>query len=95
MKRRKQKPAWVRYEKQKSRAHKARHVGGPRKEDARKRKQKIEIKDWKKPVPKPVVVKAWKRGVRKFISKGGFYKPALKFGKTKRMKLYKGKKRVA
>ncbi len=56
--------------------------------------KKIEIKNWSRPVPKPEVVKAKRRGVKKFISKKGFTEPALKYDQAKRMKLYRGKKRL-
>lgn len=82
------------YEKKKARDHRATHVGGPGNPDARKGKQKIEIKDWQRPVPRPEVVKARRKGVTKFISKKGFTDPALEYGKERKMKLYKGKKRL-
>jgi len=54
----------------------------------------LEIKDWQRPVPRPEVVKARRKGVTKFISKKGFTNPALEYGKKRKMKLYKGKKRL-
>lgn len=92
--RKKRQPKWRRYEKQKAKAHKAKVVGGPGKEDARKRKQKIEIKDRKSPVTRPELIKIRRKGVTKVISKGGFTKPALEYGKEKKMKLYKRKKKL-
>lgn len=82
------------YERQKAKDHGARRVGGPGNPDAQKGRQKLEMKDWKSPVPRPEVVKACRKGVTKFISKGGFTEPALEYGKERKMKLYKGKKRL-
>lgn len=83
------------YEKQKARAHGAKRVGGPSNPDAvTKGGGKIEIKDWSTPVPKPEVVKANRKGVKKFIAKSGFTDPALEYGKNRGMKLYKGKKKL-
>jgi len=85
----------TRYEKKKARDHRAKRVGGPRKPDATtKGGGKIEIKDWARPVPKPEVVKAYRKGVRKFIAKTGFTGPAIEYGKKHKMKLYKGKKKL-
>lgn len=84
----------IAYEKKKAKDHKAKHVGGPGNPDAMKGQQKIEIKDWQKPVSRPEVIKAYRKGVRKFISKKGFTGPALDYAKQKKMKLYKGKKRL-
>jgi len=83
------------YEKAKAKAHRARRIGGPNNPDAiSKGGGKIEIKDWVKPVPKPEIIKANRKGVKKFISKNGFTEPALEYGKNHRMKLYKGKKKL-
>ncbi len=85
----------VNYEKKKARDHGARRIGGPNNPDAvMKGGGKIEIKDWAKPVPKPEVIKANRKGVKKFIAKKGFTKPAVEYGKTHNMKLYKSKKKL-
>ena len=84
----------ISYEKKKARAHRAKHIGGPGNPDAQKGRQKIEVKNWQQPVPRPEVVKARRKGITKFISKSGFTDPALEYGKERRMKLYKGKKRL-
>jgi hypothetical protein len=84
----------IAYEKKKAKDHKAKHIGGPGRPDAKKGNQKLEIKNWQKPVPRPEVVKAKRKGVTKFISKKGFTKPAIEYCKERRMKLYKGKKRL-
>lgn len=80
----------INYEKRKVRDHNRRHLGGPGKLDA----PGMEVKDWKTPVSKPEVVRAKRRGVTKFVNKGGFTKPAIEYGKKSKMKLYKGKKKV-
>ncbi len=82
------------YEKRKAKDHRAKRVGGPGNPDARKGRQKLEMKNWKRPVPRPEVVKARRKGVTKFISKSGFTEPALQYGKERKMKLYKGRKRL-
>lgn len=84
----------IRYEKKKAKDHKAKHIGGPGREDARRGRQKIEIKDRKTPVTRPELIKVKRKGVTKVISKGGFTGPVLDYGKEKKMKLYKGKKRT-
>ncbi len=83
------------YEKVKAKAHGAKRVGGPSNPDAvTKGGGKIEMKDWVNPVSKPVVVKAKRKGVNKFIAKGGFTGPAVEYGKKTGMKLYQGKKKL-
>lgn len=83
------------YEKTKAKDHGAKRVGGPGNPDAvTKGGGKIEMKDWVKPVSKPVVAKAKSKGVNKFIAKGGFTNPATEYGKKTGMKLYRGKKKL-
>lgn len=94
MKKRKSRPSWFDYEKKKAKSHKAKHIGGPGREDARKGRVKIEVKDRKTPVTKPELVKMKRRKINKVISKSGFTEPAIDYGKKKRMKLYKGRRRV-
>jgi len=90
----KTRPAWYKYEKKKAKDHKAKHKGGPGKVDAQRKKQKIEIKDRKVPVTRPELIKMKRRRVSKVISKAGFTEPALDYGKKRKMKLYKGKKKL-
>jgi hypothetical protein len=45
-------------------------------------------------VTRPELIKLKRKKINKVISKGGFTDPALDYGKEKRMKLYKGKKRL-
>jgi len=79
-----------RYEKKKVRDHGRKPIGGPGKPDA----PGMEIKDWKNPVSKPIVIRAKRKGITKFVNKGGFTKPAIEYGKKTKMKLYKSKKKL-
>jgi len=90
----KSKPAWSRYEAQKARARRMKHKGGPGKPDAQKGRKKEEYKDWNRPVHKSILIKANRRHIKTVVAKKGFTEPALKYGKAKGMRLYKGKKRV-
>ena len=83
------------YEYKKAKDHGAKRIGGPSNPDAIKGSQKLEMKNWQKPVPKPEIVKAVRKNVNKFISKKGFTKPAVDYAKNKSIKLYEDKKRVA
>ena len=80
----------INYEKKKVKDHNRKHLGGPGRLDA----HGMEVKDWKSPVARPEIVKAKRKDVTKFISKGGFTEPALEYGRKRRMKLYKGTKRL-
>ena len=80
----------IRYEKKKVKDHGRKPMGGPGKPDA----PGMEVKNWKNPVPRPVVVRAKRKGIVKFVSKSGFTKPATEYGKKANMKLYKGKKKL-
>ena len=90
----KKQPSWYRYERKKAKAFRATHVGGPGREDARKGRQKIEIKDRKRPITRPELIKLRRKGVVKVITKSGFTKPALEYGRERRMKLYKRRKKL-
>lgn len=94
-KKKKPQPSWRRYEKKKAKDHGAIPKGGPGKEDAVKGRQKIEIKDRNDPVTRPELVKMKRKKITKVISKSGFTEPALDYGKKAKMKLYKGKKKLA
>lgn len=83
------------YEIKKASDHGARRIGGPGNPDAvTKGGGKIEIKNWAKLVPKPEVVKANRKGVKKFIAKKGFTAPAVDYGKKHKMRLYQGKRKL-
>ena len=93
-KKRKKKPAWSQYEKRKARERRMTHVGGPGKPDAQRRRKKEEYKDWNRPVYKSVLVKLNRKSIKTVVAKKGFTGPALDYGKKKKMKLYKGRKRL-
>ncbi len=80
----------IRYEKEKVKDHKRKHIGGPGNPDA----PGMEVKCWISPASRPDLIKAKRKGVTKFINKGGFTKQAVEYGKEKNMKLYEGKKRI-
>ncbi len=80
----------IRYEKKKVGDHGRKHIGGSGKPDA----LGMEVKCWANPTSRPDLIKAKRRGVTKFVNKGGFTEPAIDYGKEKKMKLYKGKKRL-
>lgn len=79
----------LRYEKYKAKKMRAKHVGGPKPYDAKKGRQKIEIKKWKRPVHKGVIKKAVRRGVKTVVSPSGFTKPAKEYAKKKNIRLRK------
>jgi len=69
------------YEKQQAYKRGAKPMGGPGKPDFKEESRKTEVKNWKNLVPRPVVVKAVRKGVKKFISKSGFTEPAVDYAK--------------
>lgn len=71
----------ISYEKKKAKAHKAKHIGGPGKEDYRRGKVKGEVKDRKTPVTKPELQKLFRKGISEVESKSGFTKPAIEYKK--------------
>lgn len=80
----------MRYEEKKVRDHGRKHLGGPGRPDA----PGMEVKDWKNPVSRPLVVAAKRKGITKFINKGGFTEPAIDYGRKAKMKLYEGTKKL-
>lgn len=79
----------LKYEKYKARKMRYKHFGGPGKADAGRRKRKVEIKKWKRPVPSGVIKKAIRKGIKTVIAPGGFTAPAKKLAKKARVKLRK------
>lgn len=77
----------IAYEKRKAKQYGAKHVGGPKKEDARKGRKKYEMKDWKQKVHTGVLKKALRKGIKTIISKGGYTEPAKKYAKKHKMRL--------
>jgi len=79
----------LKYEKYKAKKMRAKHVGGPKRENARKGRKKIEIKKWKAPVHKGVLKKAARKGIKTVVSPSGFTKPAKAYAKKKGIRLRK------
>lgn len=79
----------LKYEKYRARKMRARHIGGPKPEDARKGRRKIEIKKWKRLVHKGVIKKAARKGIKTVISPSGFTGPAKDYAKEKGIRLRK------
>lgn len=90
----KSRPAWYKYEVKKAKQRRVKHKGGPGRPDAQKGRKKEEYKDWDRPVYRSALVKAHRKGIKNVVSKRGFTKPAKEYAKEKKMRLYKGKKRV-
>jgi len=86
----------IQYEKQKAKAHRAEHVGGPGKPDYKRGSIKGEVKNRKTPVTKPELQKMFKKGISEVESKSGYTKPALEYKKKHhpKKKLYQRGKEV-
>lgn len=87
----------IKYEKDKARAHRGKHVGGPGKEDYRRGDITGEVKARETPVTKPELQKLFRRGIDEVESKTGYTDPAIEYKKRYHpgKKLYKKGKRVA
>jgi len=85
-----------RYEKNKSKEHRGRHLGGPGKPDYTRGRKQGEVKNWSRPLSKYDVKKEAQKGRNEIISKSGFTEGAIEYAKKYRpsMKLYHKKKRV-
>lgn len=84
------------YEKQQTRKHKGIHVGGPGREDYRRKSTKGEVKDLKRKLTRPEVIALVRKGRKEITNKGGFTNPALDYGKSKSdVKLFYRRTRVA
>lgn len=81
-----------RYEKEKAKAHRGKHLGGPSKPDYERGRVKGEVKNWSSPVHSGVIRKAIEKGTQEIEGKSGFTQPAIKLAKKHRIKLiYRGK----
>lgn len=69
----------MRYEKEKAKAHRARHIGGPDKPDYQRGNTKGEVKNRKTKVTKPELKKMVRKGVGEVESKSGFTGPAIEY----------------
>ena len=73
----------TRYEKQKAKEHRGKHLGGPSRPDYRRGNTLGEVKNRKSPVTAPELNRYADRGVREIDSKGGFTKPAVQRAKAR------------
>ena len=85
----------TRYEKQKAKEHRGRHVGGPGRPDYVRGTKIGEVKNRNSPVTGPELERLAKRGVDEIDSKGGFTGPAVDAAKARGMKLFSGGRRVS
>jgi len=87
----------IKYEKEKAKAHRAEHVGGPGREDYRRGEITGEVKSRKNPITKPELQKLFNKGIDEVESKTGFTEPAIKYKKRyhPEKKLFKKGKKVA
>ena len=87
----------IRYEKEKAKAHRGKHIGGPGKEDYRRGEIKGEVKDRKTPVTKPELQEIFRKGTSEVESKAGYTEPAIRYKERYHsdMKLFKKGKRIA
>lgn len=71
----------TRYEKQKAKEHRGKHVGGPGQHDYYRGSKPGEVKNRQGPVTGPEVRRMARRGVKEIDSKGGFTGPAVETAK--------------
>jgi hypothetical protein len=71
--------SWRRYEKQKAQEHRARHIGGPGKEDYCRGRVKGEVKHRRTPMTKPQLKRIIRKGTREICSLSGYTKPAIEY----------------
>lgn len=69
----------IRYEKEKAKAHRARHIGGAGKPDYQRGDVKGEVKNRKAKVTKPELQKMVRKGITEVESKSGYTRPALEY----------------
>ena len=69
----------INYEKKVAKRQKARHVGGPGKEDYKKGKIRGEVKDRKTPITKPELQRLIHKGRNQFNSKSGYTHQAIDY----------------
>ncbi len=84
-----------RYERQKAKQHRGKHLGGPGQPDYTRGKKKGEVKNWdSRKITKPELEKLIKKGIKEVVSKSGFTQPAIELAKRKKIKLFHKKKKV-
>lgn len=85
-----------RYEKDKAKLHRGRHIGGSGNPDYTRGAIQGETKNWNRPMNKYDVKKEAQKGRNEITSKKGFTKEAVKYTKRYRpnLKLYHGNKQL-
>lgn len=89
--------SWKRYEKDCSRKHNARHIGGPGKPDYQRGNTLGEVKHRQTPVTKSELRNLHERGIAEVHSLGGFTEPAINHVQRYNMKMrlfHRGKRIV-
>ena len=86
----------TKYERQKAKKHRGRHIGGPGKPDYVRGKTNGEVKNWNRPMNKSDVMREVRKGRNEIISKMGFTLSAIEYVKRYRpnIKLYHKNKRI-
>jgi len=87
----------IRYEKEKAKAHRGKHIGGPGKEDYKRGEIKGEVKNRGTPVTKPELQEMFRKGISEVESKAGYTEPAIKYKERyhRDKKLFEKGKRIA
>ena len=85
---------WKQYEAYKARKHRAKHVGGPGREDYRRGSDKGEVKHMKRRMTKPEVIRAKRKGAKEIDALGGYTEPAEIYARRHKMKLFHRGRRV-
>lgn len=84
----------TRYERQKAKQHRGRHLGGPGKPDYVRGTRAGEVKNRETPVTGPELRRLAERGVDEIDSKGGFTGPATDAARELGIKLFSRGKRL-
>ena len=85
----------TRYEKQKAKEHRGKHLGGPGRPDYVRGNQVGEVKNRKSPVTSSELNGLADRGVSEIDSKGGFTGPAIEAAKARGIKLFSQRRKVS
>jgi len=87
---------WKKYERQKAKKHKGRHIGGPGRPDYVRGKIKGEVKHRQNPLTKPELMKLTKKDVKEIESLSGYTKPAIEYAQRYRpdLKLFRKSKPI-
>jgi len=77
----------LKYEEYKARKMGYKHLGGPGRVDAKRGREKVEIKKWKTKVGSGVIKAAIKKGVTTIVAPGGFTGPAKELARKKGVRI--------